>query len=111
MDPRPPEKMSSDGREVWDWADRLSAHTQLLHDRRVLSQQIHNTKTQCGSCSKWMTDACPRESQDNIRGHKIGPSCQAVKCDQFTMSPHDVKQLASAEERLAVMNAKLAKKD
>ena len=103
--PALPQQISSDGREVWDWAARLSAHTQRLHRAREVWQAIQAGETTCGSCSKWMTDACPREVQDNRRGHKVGPSCKAVRCDQFVMNPSDAKRIAGLREEYASLTA------
>lgn len=92
--PLPPQEISSDGREVWDWALRLSEYTQRIQRARELRKAISDCENTCGSCTKWMTDACPRESRDRL-GRKVGgPSCNAVKCGQFVMQQYDVKRLA-----------------
>lgn len=107
---RPPElpsDMSSDGREIWDWAAKLSEHTQLLHERRTLNAQILAARTQCGSCEDWMTRQCPREKHSNQTGRSTGPSSLTIKCVQFRMTRHTEKSVAKAQEKLAAIHARL----
>jgi hypothetical protein len=105
--PALPSDMSSDGREVWDWADRLSDHVQRVDEYRRLSQQIRNAETQCGGCSKWMTGSCPRERHDNKKGHKVGPSSLSPKCQEFTLTARDQAALAASKEKLMELGAQL----
>jgi len=102
-DLRLPQEISPDGREVFDWAQRMSDHTQRLQRRREVWKAIVDGESQCGSCSKWMTDACPREVQDNRRGCKLGPSCQATKCDQFTMAAWESKRIDGLKAEYAAL--------
>jgi hypothetical protein len=108
MTPTPPQEISSDGREVWAWAERLSEHTQRLHRRREVNAAILEGETTCGSCSKWMTDACPREVQDNIRGMKRGPSCKSLKCGEFVMKRWDADRLEALKAELSQLNAAIS---
>lgn len=105
--PSLPSEMSSDGREVWDWADRLSERVHLADERRRLAVQIHNAQTQCGNCTMWMTNACPRERHDNNKGHKVGPSSQSIKCDKFDMGQRRANDLVAAQAKLADMDKRL----
>jgi hypothetical protein len=102
--PQLPKEISSDGREVFDWADRMSDHVQKLQRRRDVWGAILEGTTTCGSCVKWMTDACPREVQDNRRGHKVGPSCKAVKCNEFAMSSYDEKRIQGLRDEYATLS-------
>ena len=98
---RPPAECSPDWREVWDWAARFSDRTAALDELRRLRQQAHNARTTCGSCTQWMTDACPREQHDNRAGRKQGPSSMAIKCERFSMSAADAKSLEACEAKIA----------
>jgi hypothetical protein len=101
--PQAPQQISPDGREVWDWADRLSEYTQRLHRRRELAARIRAAETECGSCIKWMTRSCPRERHDNQRGRSVGPSSRDLKCQEFAMSASHEKHLAAAREEYAAL--------
>lgn len=103
----PPTEISPDGREVWDWAARLSEHTQRLQRRREVWAAIVEGESTCGSCRKWMTGACPRERQDNRLGHKVGPSCKASKCDQFDMNKWDSDRLDGLRAEYAGLCAQI----
>lgn len=102
-----PTEISPDGREVWEWAGRLSDRVHRIHEARQLREQIRAIESQCGSCSKWMKSACPREVQDNIKGHKVGPSSRDLKCQQFEVSHLDLKLLESTRAKLAAVDALL----
>jgi hypothetical protein len=106
--PQLPQEISTNGQELWDWAARFSDYTQLLHRSHEVWNAIVAGENTCGSCSKWMTDACPREVQDNRRGHKVGPSCKAVKCNEFAMSQWDGKRIAGLREEYASIQKALA---
>ena len=101
--PKPPSEISSDGREIWDWAARLSAQAQRADEVRRLSQQIKNAETQCGSCAHWMTRQCPREKHSNKTGRSAGPSSQSLKCDEFAMTAYQVKSLEAAKAKLSIL--------
>ena len=103
----PPTNVSPNGQEIWDWAGRLSEHTQLLHRRRELYEQIREAKPTCGSCTKWMTRACPAERHSNTTGRNTGPSCRTIKCAQFDMNSSAAKLVATGEAALLEVNAKL----
>lgn len=80
-----PSDVSRDGREIWDWAARLSEHTQRMHRLRELNRKIAATGTCCGDCDHWMKSrVCPRER--NVNGFSKGPSCEAPICRSFKLS-------------------------
>lgn len=90
--------------QVWAWAERFSDHVHRIHRARELAAAIYEGETTCGSCSKWMTDACPREIRDQ-RGTKVGgPSCKALKCNQFVMQQWDAKRIAGLREEYAALS-------
>jgi hypothetical protein len=104
---RLPAEISPDGRELWDWAARFSDRAQTLYEITKLGKQVHNTRNTCGSCTAWMTDACPREKRDNRTGRKQGPSSMAIKCERFSMSARDEAGAAQAEEKIAALRLRL----
>ena len=101
---KPPSEISSDGREIWDGAARLSAKARRADEvRRWLSQQIKNAETQCGSCAHWMTRQCPREQHSNKTGRSAGPSSQSLKCNEFAMTAYQAKSLEAAKAKLSTL--------
>lgn len=69
--------------------------------RREIWQAIYEGENTCGSCSKWMTDACPREMRD-LRGTKVGgPSCKASKCGEFAMTTFSANLIAELRAEYA----------
>lgn len=104
-DLRLPQEISSDGREIWDWAARLSQATARAHRCRELSKAIREAENECGSCTKWMTDACPRERHDNKLGRKVGPSCKSLKCNEFVMKRWDADRIAGLKTELAQLES------
>ena len=104
---RPPVEISSDGREVWAWANRLSERVHLTDELRRASEQLHNTLNTCGSCASWMTRGCQRERHDNRTGRSAGPSCGAIKCSEFVMSQLNAKTAALAEAKIAEIRQRL----
>lgn len=107
--PKLPQHISPDGREVWDLADRLSQHTQLLHRRRELESAIRTGPRECGSCTKWMTRDCPREAHDNRKGHSVGPSAKSPTCGEYEMKDYDAKRLDGLRAELASVVERLEK--
>ena len=104
---RLPAEISQDGREVWDWAARFSDRVHTLDEIARLGKQVHNARNTCGSCTAWMTDACPRERHDNRTGRKQGPSSMAIKCDRFAISTADAASATKAEEKIAALRLRL----
>lgn len=102
--PSLPREVSADGREIWDWAAKLSAEVQRRDDIRKLSIQIRNAETQCGSCESWMTRSCPREVHSNRTGRSVGPSSQSIKCDKFRMTYYSARELETAKAKLIAMS-------
>jgi len=99
--PQLPAEISPDGREIWDWASKLSDLLQRRDEARRLAVQIRNMETTCGCCSRWMTSACPGERHDNKKGRSVGPSSMSAKCGQFDMDALTRKELGPAKEKLA----------
>lgn len=101
-----PQEISSDGHELWDWAGRLSQHTQRLHNARVLREKIWNAKRKCGSCEHWMhSNACPKEVL-KMTGYYEGPSMNAPICQKFEMKSSTAESIAKWEVELAALEAK-----
>lgn len=100
---RQPAEISPDGREVWDFAERLSGRVHTLDEIARLEKQVHNARNTCGSCTAWMTNGCPRENRDKRTGRKQGPSAMAIKCDRFSISASYAASAAKAEEKIAAM--------
>lgn len=98
----PPKEISGDGKEVWEWADRLSDHTQKLHRMREIRKAIHEANNTCGSCNMWMTSACPRE-KSTMRGYNVGPSCKSTKCSQFQMKSWDANRVEELKAELSAL--------
>lgn len=99
--PKPPQQISGDGREIWDWAARFSAHTYRVDEMRRLNADIRKIGTRCGDCDKWMKSSqCPMEWNEN--GRQRGPSCEDTTCAQFM-------ETTSASERRESLKAELQK--
>ena len=96
--PQPPREVSPDGREIWGWAAALSAERHRVSRIRELQSGMRDLRTQCGSCSFWMTNQCPYER--NVNGRKKGPSMKNPVCGKFAMK-------ASAQALLAKLGDEL----
>ena len=81
--PQLPREVSSDGREIWDWAAKLSDAVHRADRARNLRADIAGIQGRCGSCAKWMTKACHLER--NVNGYSRGPSANDPKCGGFAM--------------------------
>lgn len=103
--PQLPAEISPNGREIWDWASKLSDLAQRMDEARRLAIRIRNMETTCGCCSRWMTRACPGERHDNKNGRSVGPSSTSPKCGQFDMDSLTRKELGPAKEKLAALTA------
>ena len=99
--PKLPAEISPDGREVWDWAAKLSAQVHRADEIKRLTQQIKNAETQCGSCTHWMTRQCPREQHSNKTGRSTGPNSLSLKCEKFVMPQWQAKELDAAKAKLS----------
>jgi hypothetical protein len=98
--PSLPRDISPDGREIWDWAAKLSAYTQSVHEIRRLANDIARIGKRCGDCDKWMKSReCPAER--NINGLSRGPSCEGFICSQFIEAASATKRRAELQEQLA----------
>jgi hypothetical protein len=87
-------------KEVFGWADKLSDRIHAAARRREISAAIHEAKTTCGSCDKWMIPACPREVHSNRTGRSSGPSCKSIKCDHFVMKRYEEKRIEALTAEL-----------
>lgn len=105
--PALPTEISGDGREVWDWAAKLSDRAHTVDQIKRLDEQARNARNTCGSCAQWMTRACPREKHSNQTGRSAGPSCKAAKCASFNITASAEKSAASAEAQAAELRTKL----
>lgn len=94
-----PRNVSPDGREIWDWAAKLSEATQRAQKIRELRADILRRPRECGSCQKWMTRSCPKEH--NAGGRTRGPSMKAPICGQHILKDHDAKRLDELRAQLA----------
>lgn len=94
-----PQHVSNDGREIWDWAARLSAHTSRLDKMRRLRAEISQMDRVCGSCHFWMKSReCPKEK--NVNGYSRGPSSGSPKCGQFVMTKSTAELRAERQKEL-----------
>jgi hypothetical protein len=105
--PQLPSEISPDGREVWDWAANLSDRVALVARHKEIRAAILDAESTCGSCSLWMTSACPREVHDNRKGHKVGPSCKSPKCAGHVMQSWDVQRIEGLKTELSQIETKL----
>lgn len=103
--PELPRNISSDGREIWDWAAKLSAHTQRAHKMAELRRDIARVGTACGGCDHWMKSSlCPRETRNNA-GRRVGPSMNGPKCSKFQENPWDTQRREELKAKLAALEA------
>lgn len=101
--PKIPTEISTNGQEVWDWADRFSDHVHRLDRMRQLRVAIAEIDTVCGGCEKWMTRACPRET--NVNGWNKGPSCKSLKCAEYEEKSWDAKRRTELQAELAELES------
>jgi hypothetical protein len=71
--------------ELVDYIDSFSVRIHKKAKIRLLSEQLREIDTTCGSCVFWMTRDCPREKQ-TMQGRSMGPSCSALACNKFNKS-------------------------
>ena len=72
--------------QVWDWAHRLSEHTQRLDRIRKLRATLAKLGRECGDCHKWnKSRECPKEH--NVKGHSRGPSWGEPICGAYAERP------------------------
>lgn len=103
--PKLPQQISNDGREVWDWAAKVS---DTIHRRARISelrQNIAELGSRCGSCRLWMTDECPRE-QLLPTGRKSGPSMMDAKCQRFAITSNGVSRVETLTAELKQLESK-----
>lgn len=104
--PKLPEQISPDGREIWDWAGKLSEHVHRLDEIRRLTADINRIQLECGSCEKWMTKSCPKEKLDSRTGRKSGPSGGTYKCNEFVMNSWATELMQKWQRELNELRSK-----
>lgn len=105
--PRPPQEISGDGREIWDWAAKLSEHTYRMDRMRKLSADIRVIGTRCGDCDNWMKSSqCPQERNEN--GRQRGPSMNGLKCIQFVETHQATARRETLKDELKTVEAEHA---
>jgi hypothetical protein len=106
--PTIPADMSTDGREVWDWADRMSRFTQ---DNARRSRILHDVaRRTCGDCSRWMTRACVRERSGGLTGRSTGPSSEAHPCSEYAEKGSTTTRRESLRAELAILELGMAER-
>ena len=101
--PQLPQHISNDGREVWDWASRLSDQVHRQDEIRRTRSDLSRIGTRCGDCSHWMKSRqCPREQ--NIGGRRTGPSCEGLVCSDFALDHFAAKRRDELTEKLAALS-------
>lgn len=102
--PKLPARVSPDGREVWDWAAKFSAHVHRLDEIRRFKADIAVIGRRCGDCDNWMKSRqCPREH--NVNGRSRGPSAGDFICQKFTESRRATKRREELTAMLSAMEA------
>lgn len=79
---------------LFDGFDRLSNIIHRHDEMRKLIGQNVSIKSSCGSCTLWMSQQCPRESN----GHKV--TCNESVCKLFNMSQWHKNLIAKNDELL-----------
>ena len=103
--PQLPREVSPDGREIWDWAAKLSDAVHRADRARNLRADIAGIQRKCGSCTMWMTRTCPKER--NVNGRSQGPSMNAPICGRFTMKASSAELLEKWRTELAALTTPL----
>jgi len=83
---------------VWAAADRASRLIGLRQKARDLQVQVRGYSSECGACSKWITNDCPRER--HVNGRRQGPSARTPICSEFEIGALNAKSKATAESEL-----------
>lgn len=94
-----PTNISSNGEELWRWADKASQWIQVQSRIQELKYAIRQCGTRCGDCDKWMKSSeCPREK--NVNGMTRGPSINAPICNQFVIKNWVIKHQEDLQKEL-----------
>lgn len=103
--PQLPQHVSSDGREIWDWAAKFSAHVHRQDEIARLNRDIAAIGTKCGDCWHWMkSGSCPRETR-NSAGRRVGPSMNGPKCSKFEEEPWQTKRRDELKAKVAALSS------
>ncbi len=98
-----PREISSDGRELWNWAGDMGAWIQREARIAELRKEIRVCGTVCGDCEKWMKSReCPREQPGTGKrsGYSVGPSMNGAICNAYV-------ETSSATQRRAKLTGEL----
>jgi len=99
--PKLPTQVSPDGREIWDWAAKLSEHTQRLAKVQQLKAEIAKP-LRCGDCYWWMKSRdCPRER--NVNGRNRGPSMNDWPCGKMQETADSIERREKHKAELAAL--------
>jgi hypothetical protein len=94
-----PQDISSDGREIFDWAANIGNAVAKQQKINELKNAIHKPAT-CGACDKWMCSSlCPREVHQKS-GRYVGPSMNDSICNQFQEKAYDTERRKKLKEEL-----------
>ena len=100
--PALPDNVSSDGREIWDWAAKFASHVHRMDEIDRLKREVGAIGRSCGDCDRWMKSRdCPQER--NERGRRSGPSMNAPRCGRFLEDRSAAKRRAELTAKLAVL--------
>lgn len=101
--PQLPTELSSDGREIWDWASKFSSHVHRQDEIRKLKVSIASIGKRCGDCDKWMKSRqCPMER--NVNGRSQGPSSEGRICRQFVECVFATRRRAELTDKLNTLS-------
>jgi hypothetical protein len=100
--PHPPQNVSNDGREIFDWATNLSKHLDKIYRIKELKTALVKSNSKlCGSCNYWMCSSdCPREILQR-NGRYIGPSMNTSGCNKYNEKQYDIDMRIKIQAELA----------
>jgi len=110
--PQPPQNVSNDGREIFDWALNVSKQMEKIQRIKELKNALVKMNGKlCGSCKHWMCSSdCPREILQR-NGRYIGPSMNAIGCAKYDEKEWDKNNRIKIEAELAELQKALDKKE
>lgn len=99
------QSISPDGREVWDWAAKMSQHIHRQAKIRELQAGIRDLQPRCGTCYLWMKSGmCPRETR-NANGRRVGPSMSGYPCEKHDEESWVTKLREGRRAEIAALEA------
>lgn len=106
MIPNLPQNISNDGREIFDWATKLSNQVAKVSRINELKNALCKSKL-CGSCKHWMCSSdCPNEKLQR-NGHYVGPSMNSNSCDKYVEKEWDKNNRIKLESELAELQKEI----